>query len=333
MGLTPLCDTIQTFYVSNAENIQELPDVCYGSSNYVTVWTDLRNGVDRLIRAARITPQWAVLDTGIVVAQNSSYQITPVVAFDGSRSLVVWQNLAAPMGIYCRFLDSNGQPDDSVITVSSAINSSNPRVVFGGSQYLVVWQEYTVTSQIAGRFVSPSGVLVGDEISITSGTANHVSPGVCFDGDKYLVVWSQNQIWGQFLSSAGSPIGMAFPVSVVANDQADPDVFFGEGNFLAIWSEFRTDYDIYGNLDAQVGVSGSNNGVSMAGHVHPDRTIFTDVVKLVGMYQGSVTVFNVLGEKVDILRRGVWDARSHPPGIYFLSCENGYAHTVIKVRQ
>lgn len=332
MGLTPLCDTIQTFYVSNAEDIQELPDVCYGIDKYVAVWTDLRNGVDRVIRAARVSPQWNVLDTGIVVGPNSTYQIIPVVGFDGSRFLVVWQNLAAPYGIHCRFLSGDAQPDGSVITLCSAVNAANPRLVFGGSRYLIVWQEYTMTNHIIGRFVSPDGALLGDEFVITTGTANHVSPGVCFDGYRYLVVWSQTQIWGQFLSQNGGLIGTAFPISTATNEQADPDVFFGDDKFLAVWSELRVDYDIYGNLDAQVGVHRAASDVVVAGFCHPEATIFKDIVRLAGGHCGKVYIYNTLGEKVDVTRQGVWDARSHSSGVYFLMCEDGCVFTVVKVR-
>jgi hypothetical protein len=312
--------------------MQEWPDVCFGLGNYVAVWTDLRNSVERIITTARVTPQWIVLDTGIVVGANSAYQITPVIAFDNSRFLVAWQNLASPFGIYCRFLGGDGQPQDSVMTISSAVTAANPRIIFGGSKYLIVWQEYTTTNHIVGRFVSPDGVLLGDEIVITSGTANHVSPAVCYDGNKYLVVWSENQIWGQFLTDEGSSIGAALPISTVMNDQVDPDVIFGGGKFLTIWSEFRTDYDIYGNLDAQIGVCESNDDASLPENVHPDRTVFTDVVKLVGGHGANVSVFNVLGERVDIVSHGIWDARSHPPGIYFLSWEDGYACRVVRVK-
>ncbi len=332
MGLTPSCDTVQSFYISNAEDIQEWPDVCFGFGEYVAVWTDLRNSVDRLITAARVTPQWVVLDTGIVVGPNSVYQITPAIAFDGSRFLVAWQNLAMPFGIYCRFLGDDGQPQDSVLTVTSAVSAANPRIVFDGSKYLIVWQEYTTTNHIVGQFVSPSGVLLGDTIVITSGAVNHVSPAVCYDGDNFLVVWSQNQIWGQFLTDAGSPIGAALPISTTANDQVDPDVLFGGGKFLTIWSEFRTDYDIYGNLDAEVGVGEWQVGLHEPEDIHTDRTIFTDIVRLIGAERKDVSVFNVLGERVDVVRHGMWDARMHPPGIYFISCREGSACRVVKVK-
>jgi hypothetical protein len=312
--------------------MQEWPDVCFGLGGYVAVWTDLRNSVDRFITAARVTPQWVVLDTGIVVGPNSAYQITPVIAFDGSRFLVAWQNLAAPFGIYCRFLDDGGQPLDSVLTITSAVSAVNPRIAFGGSNYLIVWQEYTTTNHIVGRFASPGGVLLGDTIVITSGGANHVSPAVCYDGNKYLVAWSQNQIWGQFLSDAGSLIGAALPISTTMNDQVDPDVFPGGGKFLAIWSEFRNDYDIYGNLDAQVGVHDWGNDLSVPEGIYPDKTIFTDIVTLVNAQGKFVSVYNVMGERVDIVQHGVWNARAHPPGIYFLTWRDGSACRVVKVK-
>ena len=210
MGLTPSCDTILTFNISNAANIQELPDVCYGSGNYAVVWTDLRDGTNRIVRVTRVTPQWAVMDTGNVVCSDSYYQITPVIAFDGTRYLAVWQDLVYPFGIQCRFIGQDGLPQDSVVTLSSASSATNPRICHDGVNYLVVWQEYTTTNHIIGRFISPAGSLIGDAIMITSGPENHVSPALCHDGDRFLVTWSETQIHGQFLSSTGSLIGAAF---------------------------------------------------------------------------------------------------------------------------
>lgn len=332
MGLTPSCDTIHTFYVSNANDIQEFPDVSFGLGNYMVVWGDRRNGLDRVITAARVTPQWTVLDTGQVVCLNSTYQIAPAIAFGGARFLVVWQNLANPYGIYCRFLGGDGLPQDSVITISSSVTAANPRIVYGGSQFFVVWQEYEATNNIVGRFVSPVGNLVGDTIMITSGTANHVSPGVCYDGNYFLVVWSQNTICGQFISNAGNLIGAVLPISTSTNEQVDPDVFLGNDKYLAIWSEFRTDYDIYGNLDTQVGILTHRDDIPSAPDIYPDRAIFVDRVRLIGGDGKKIVVLDVLGNKVAETQNGVWCARSAAAGVYFLFLDGEQIFRVIKVK-
>ncbi len=331
MGLTPSCDTQGVFYISNAENIQELPDVCYGSGSYVVVWTDFRNGIDRLIMTARVTPQWAVLDTGNIVCSNAAYQITPMIAFDGTRFLVVWQNLASPFGIYCRFLGDDAMPQDSVLTVSSSVMAANPRIVFGGSRYLIVWQEFSTTNDIIGQFVSPSGGFIGDPFTITSGPQSHVSPGLCYDGSCFLVVWSQNAIYGQFVSETGNLVGGAFPISASANGQVDPDAFFGNGKYLVTWSEFQTDYDIYGNIDVQVGVQESDRYILTDREVYPAKTLFLDKLDIIGGGNRPVSVFDISGRRVAEIRDGVWEAHRAPPGVYFLSVESGRVFKVIKV--
>ncbi len=308
-----------------------MPDLCYGLSNYVVVWTDLRDGVDRLVRSARVTPQWVVLDTGYVVCSNSTYQITPVIAFDGIRYLAVWQDLAYPFGIQCRFIGGDGLPQDSVITLSSASSATNPRICYDGVKYLVVWQEYTTTNHIMGRFVSPGGALVGDAIVITSGQENHVSPALCHDGSQFLVVWAETQIWGQFVSGTGSLIGAAFPISNAVYEQVAPDVYFGSGTFLAIWSEFRTDYDIYGNLDAQVGVDNSNYHVPAGQKIYPDKTVFVDRVNVIGGHDKKISIFDILGKKVAETRNGIWEASSFSSGVYFLAVD-GQVTRVVKVK-
>jgi hypothetical protein len=317
--------------ISDAVNIQELPDVCFGSGNYVVVWTDQRNGVDRIVRVARVTPQWVVLDTGYVVCSNSTYQITPVIAFDGIRCLAVWQDLAYPFGIQCRFLGADGLPQDSVITLSSASSATNPRICYDGYKYLVVWQEYITTNHIMGQFVSPDGSLTGDAIEITSGPENHVSPALCHDGSRFLVIWSEAQIWGQFLSGTGNLIGASFPVSNAAYEQVAPDVYFGNGKYLAIWSEFRADYDIYGNLDVQVGVDNSNYHIPGGQKIYPDKTVFVDRVNVIGAYGKKISIFDILGEKVAETRNGIWEASSFSAGVYFLLID-GKVMRVVKVK-
>jgi hypothetical protein len=332
VGLTPSCDTQQTFYVSNAENIQEWPDICYGLGNYVVVWTDFRNGIDRLIRAARVTPQWVVQDTGNIVCSNATYQITPVVAFDGTRFLIVWQNLADPYGIYCRFLGGDGLPQDSVIMVSSSVTATNPRIVYGGSRFFIVWQEYNLTNNIVGRFISPDGGLVGDPFEITSGPENHVSPGICYDGNHFLVVWAQNDIYGRFVSETGNLIGDAFAISTLTSGQVNPDVYFGDGKYLAVWSEFRTDYDIYGNIDVEVSLEESSYDTNMEGKVFPNKTIFVDRVNVIGGIGKVISVFDISGQKVAETRNGVWEPPLVPAGVYFLSVDNAYVFKVVKVK-
>lgn len=332
MGLTPSCDTVQTFYVSNAPNIQEVPDVCFGLGNYVVVWTDFRNGIDRIVRAARVTPQWAVLDTGNIVLANADYQVTPVIAFDGTRYLIAWQNLAYPFGIHCRFLGTDCLPQGPGIAISMATTATNPRIVHNGSNYLIVWQEYTTTNNIIGQFVSPGGTLIGDTIVITSGPLNHVSPTVACDGNRFLVVWSQDQIWGQFISYVGAPIGTPFQISNTMQEQVDPDLFYGDDRFLAVWSEFRTDYDVYGNIDVQSAMMESNGVEVSVRDVYPDKTIFTDRVRVVGGRGKALSIFDVLGKKVAESEDGVWEAHLSPAGVYFLSVDHEYVFRVIKVK-
>jgi len=284
-----------------------------------------------MVRAARVTPQWVVLDTGYVVWSNSIYQITPVIAFDGARYLTVWQNLAEPFGIHCRFIGADGSPQNPGITISSAPSATNPRICYDGVNYLVVWQEYTTTNNIMGQFVSPGGSLIGEAFVITSGPENHVSPALCHDGNRFLVIWSETQIWAQFLSGTGSLIGAAFPISSAVYEQVAPDVYFGSSKFLAIWSEFRTDYDIYGNLDAQVGVDNSNYHVPAGQKIYPDRTVFVDRVNVIGGRGKKISIFDILGKKVAETRNGMWEASFFSSGVYFLAVD-GQVMRVVKVK-
>jgi hypothetical protein len=84
--------------ISTAKHDQAHPSVAFDGTDYLVVWTDDRSKVgDSFERSdvygARVTEAGVVLDrAGIPISTARSYQGGPIVAFDGSNFLVVWDD-------------------------------------------------------------------------------------------------------------------------------------------------------------------------------------------------------------------------------------------------
>ncbi len=323
MGLTPDGDTLKTITISDAEGIQQLPDVCFGNENYLVVWYETQGDSGYSVVAARVTPAWEVLDSGTIIDPGSVYQVTPALAFDGARFLVVWRDLDQPPGIRCRFVATDAQPQGPVINLSQSMYAVEPRIVFGEENYLLVWQEYTANLDILGQLVSPDGTLVGGTITIASGPDNQYSPSVCYDGTNYLVVWIQDQVWGQFVSNSGDMIGSSFPISASPDTQWAPNVAYGNGSYLAVWTEVAADLDIYGSGDIEALVEEPPVVVTpQMTKIYPARTIISNDLEIIGGRGRNVTIFDLTGRKVGQTSSGIWDAVAVPAGVYFIGVED-----------
>ncbi|MEW6686689.1 MAG: hypothetical protein AB1393_10875 [Candidatus Edwardsbacteria bacterium] len=222
------------------------------------VWADTRNELgNRDIYGARVTPDGKILDYGgFPISTANNNQEYPKMAFDGTNYLVVWQDPRAsfqpdiygarirPDGVV---LDTNG-----ILIASTDSSLEYHDVAFGASNYLVVWRDYRRRGDIFGVRVSPAGTVLNSPFKICGTDSGQSYPSVSFNGKKYLVVWQDKRgsnvdIYGQLVDTSGTvPDTLGFPISTVTNAQSSSRVAFDGMNYLVVWNEFRTSYDIYG---------------------------------------------------------------------------------------
>lgn len=246
--------------ICTAPYVQANPAVVYNEGRFIAVWSDARYlpGYYWLV-ASCVDTTGAVLDTGYCVgtqvAQSEHY---PDIAYDGNRSFVVWYTYHEPFGVYGRFINNNGQPDDTIITLSptQAGYNVNPRIVFAAGRYFTVWADQRPgysDLDIYGRFVSTSGQLMGDQILITTGASNQMYPAVAHCNDRLLVIWrdATMAIFGQWVDPGGILVGPNFCIS-----DSTPYYRFrcavdaSANNCLVAWSEVHdNERDIFGNVD------------------------------------------------------------------------------------
>jgi phosphoribosylformylglycinamidine (FGAM) synthase PurS component len=133
--------------VSTAGGSQMSPAVAFDSTNFLVVWGDGRSGCD--IYGARVTPQGAVLDpSGIAISTAARDQYAPAVAFDGTNSLVVWQDCrsGSAYDIYGAHVTPAGAVLDSGPVVKQEGDQWSPAIARGdGVQLFLAYEGWTGT--------------------------------------------------------------------------------------------------------------------------------------------------------------------------------------------
>ena len=258
--------------ISEAEDDQYYPAVGFDSANFLVVWEDYRNANGGDIYGARVTPEGAVMDTqGIVISQAADDQCCPAVAFDGTISLVAWEDYRNGVveDIYgARVTPAGTVLDPSGIVISQAVyDQYSAAVGFDGENFLVAWEDWRSGNweDIYGARVTPAGtVLDPSGIAVSQDANDQCTPAVGFGGGCFLVAWEDSRVGDDIFAARVTPAGTlldsaGFIISQVAQDQYSPAVGFDGTNFLVVWEDGRSssdyeNYDIYGARVTPAGV-------------------------------------------------------------------------------
>jgi len=134
-------------------------------------------------------------------------------AFDGTNYLTVY-NVDSKL-IYGQFISPAGTLIGSGFLIDNSENYSDDplSVAFGENKYLVAFPDDKNPGMnenpewnIFGRFVSTSGEVDADKITICESTQNPIFPTIAFDGTSFLTAWismAEQKIKGQHLNSGG----------------------------------------------------------------------------------------------------------------------------------
>src|SRR5262249_19667147 len=148
------------------------PSVAFDGTNYLVVWQDFRSLATYDIYGARVSTGGQLLDPfGIDISLAANDQVSPAIAFDGTRYLVVWSDFRG--GANYQIYGTMVQPDGTVtnpngIGIATALNNqTNPGIVAGGGLSLVVWQRsgpswdiYGARVDGAGTVLDPTGIAI-----------------------------------------------------------------------------------------------------------------------------------------------------------------------------
>lgn len=109
--------------ISRANSSQWYPALGFDGTNFLAVWEDYRSSVWPDIYGARVTPGGVVLDTsGIAVCRGPRDQFAPVLAFEGTNYLVLWEDYRSSNNpdIY----GARVSPGDSVFDEGSVVRQA-----------------------------------------------------------------------------------------------------------------------------------------------------------------------------------------------------------------
>lgn len=138
--------------------------------------------------------------------------------FDGTNYLVVFE--VGSKYIYGQFISAAGALTGVNFLIDNSENlSDNPvSVAFGGSKYIVAFHDQQAGGSgwnLYAHFVSTSGNVNTNKITICDSTQSPMIPTLAFDGTNYLSAWislNSKQIKGQFIDTTGAPFNSEYVI-------------------------------------------------------------------------------------------------------------------------
>lgn len=341
--VTPNCDSINSIVISAAANVQFMADATFGGGNYMVVWTDYRSGSAYQIYGSRISPAGTVLDpSGIELgpATAASYQYYPSVGYNGTRYFVVWGYYSSPYAVTGRFVNTNGTLYGDTVRIASASSYVyGTRIAYDGTNFMVTYVDYGngTNCQLKGiRVAGATGAPIGSAFTVADSIYYYQSIGLSFANGRYLAIYcrligSYYQMMGRYYSTAGAPMGAAFNITNNSYSCYYGDVVAGpSGRYLNLWTEYRSTYDIYGNLDVAVGVEENASGLKPAAVLK--STIISNAIELNETAGREMKVYDAAGRFIGRSSIGRFDASTLECGVYFVQLPDGGQYKVVKVQ-
>ena len=160
------------FAVSTASGSQSVPVPAGNGSGAFVVWKDRRTGSDQIV-GARVTTGGTTTDTnGVVLAGGIAAKGTPVVAFNGTNFLVVWDEAWAGSGqdvLAERVTPGAAILDSTPIPVSDEPGNQDFPAVAATTDFFVAWRDrrslvdydvYGARITAAGALQDPTGIAI-----------------------------------------------------------------------------------------------------------------------------------------------------------------------------
>lgn len=212
----------------------------------------------------RVTTDLDILDSLIIICNNTTGQTEPAVAWGGQNYFVtyldaVFENRGGTVMV------QRVSPQGLVLGSGANIGQGDyrPGIAYDGVRCLIVWcQEYL---GVKGRFVNAEGQPDGPAFDITALQASSTLPAVIFGSQDYLAVWADFppggadlDIYGQIITAGGTLAGDRFRIAGGPAVQSSPTIAFdgNTGEFQVVWVE--DDERICGQAVAETGALTGN---------------------------------------------------------------------------
>lgn len=170
-----------------------------------------------------------------------------------------------------------------------ANNQNAPEVTYNPDQdeFLLVWQDYRNGHwDIFGQRVSGGGALLDENFIITNAAYQQSNPRIAYGNGVYLVAWRHHlsssatayDVYGGIISGTGEIVSNNLPIAVNSSRREQPtDVVFNNssGQFLVLWQEQGTYWDIWGRHVATDGSLSSAVQIAAQASWHKENAVAT----------------------------------------------------------
>ncbi|MCM0084099.1 hypothetical protein L4X63_21180 [Geomonas sp. Red32] len=212
---------------------------------------------------------------------QATSNFAPVVAFDGTNFLVVWQQFTDQYDIRGALVSPAGQVLKQFPVIAAPGEQIEPAVAFDGTNYLVAWRDTrsgsgpAADTDITGTRVARDGTVL-DPAGIAIATASGVqgSPRISFNDGEYLVVWEDYRsgtaaIYGARIGADGSVLDPGgIPIDTSHSACYSPTVAPLGDYFLVAWrvGDYTQPAGIYG---ARISGQGQTVSLATGGFIFP----------------------------------------------------------------
>ncbi len=188
-------------------------------------------------------PELIGLDTKVNTTVEGD-QLNPRIASNGQGvTIVAWESLEGPAGIYAQRYDSAGNPVGDELAVATASNLENPALAIAlDGSFVIAWEQTGPEAGIFFQRYDSAGTPVGEPVasSLTSagnegafaldGDGNIVLVGAQGNGTNAVIVAQRYNVENELTE--------AFEVSTGGVNAANPTIAMApNGNFVITWEQ------------------------------------------------------------------------------------------------
>ncbi|HJW93932.1 MAG TPA: hypothetical protein VJ901_09955 [Thermoanaerobaculia bacterium] len=224
------CSALAQNDVLIADHVSPIEAAAAGHSSMLAVFTTrgkLSPCTCGEIDAVRVGFDGNRIGAPFAIATSFSAQTQPAVAFDGTRFLVVWNELAVPplfgeepSRVIGAFVSEDGTPSTSFAI--AAANVVRPVIVWDGTQYFIFYTDldgHAMGVVVTNQGVARTPFVIGDEEQVT---------GAAVGGSQVAIVSSRgNRLQAQILGGAAQELA--------SSDAYQGRIAWNGRTFLAAW--------------------------------------------------------------------------------------------------
>jgi hypothetical protein len=236
------------------------PAIATNGYQLYVAWREYVPGVGFAIKGQRLAGNGSPIAGTEMVLSTATDNAAPLVAFDGTNYVVVWQQHGSTL--FVRRVGADGIPLDpaAVVLTTTAVASLHPAVAAARGATLVTWNEFSSSllrdTDLFGQVIaSGDSTILNSRFAIATSSENERESAAASDGTQFLVAWRQSAAvdqsvyppprdlppvsWrGARVTAAGAVLDVGgFEIAPPSADQGNASIAWDGKRFLTVWTE------------------------------------------------------------------------------------------------